>query len=69
MQPLAIIGSFGFQELLVILLIVVLLFGARRIPELARGLGEGIRSFRSAMKGDDSEARDKQNEASKRSEP
>jgi sec-independent protein translocase protein TatA len=49
--PLALFGSFGFQELLVVLLIVVFLFGARRIPEIARGLGEGIRGFRSSLKG------------------
>lgn len=53
MVPLALFGSFGIQELLVILLIVVFLFGARRIPEIARGLGEGIRGFRSSLKGED----------------
>jgi sec-independent protein translocase protein TatA len=42
----------GFMELVVILAIVVLLFGARRIPDLARGLGEGIRGFRQAVKGE-----------------
>jgi sec-independent protein translocase protein TatA len=55
MAPLALFGSFGFQELLVILLIVVFLFGARRIPDIARGLGEGIRGFRSSLKGDNDE--------------
>jgi len=45
----------SFSELLIILAIVVLLFGARRIPEVARGLGEGIRGFRSALKGDGEE--------------
>ncbi len=52
MAPLALFGSFGFQELLIVLLIVVFLFGARKIPEIARGLGEGIRGFRSSLKGD-----------------
>jgi sec-independent protein translocase protein TatA len=56
MAPLALFGSFGFQELLIVLLIVVFLFGARKIPEIARGLGEGIRGFRSSLKG---EAEDK----------
>jgi sec-independent protein translocase protein TatA len=51
MTPLALFGSFGFQELLVVLLIVVFLFGARRIPELARGLGKGISEFRTSLKG------------------
>ncbi len=52
MAPLAIFGSFGFQELIIVLLIVVFLFGARRIPEIAKGLGEGIRGFRSSLKCD-----------------
>jgi sec-independent protein translocase protein TatA len=47
------LGFPGGSELLIILAIVVLLFGAKRIPELAKGLGEGIRNFRTGMKGDD----------------
>jgi sec-independent protein translocase protein TatA len=45
----------GFPELLLILVIVVLIFGVGRIPELGRGLGEGIRNFRRGMKGDEEE--------------
>ena len=56
MAPLALFGSFGVQELLIILLILIVLFGARRIPELARGLGEGIRNFRSSVRGNDEDA-------------
>ncbi|HEY7826475.1 MAG TPA: twin-arginine translocase TatA/TatE family subunit [Candidatus Acidoferrales bacterium] len=37
---------------LIILLVVVLLFGGRKIPEVMRGLGEGIRSFKEGMRGD-----------------
>jgi sec-independent protein translocase protein tatA/E homolog len=40
------------QQLLIILLIVVLLFGAKKIPELAKGLGKGIKSFKSEMEDD-----------------
>ncbi len=40
----------GFQELLLIFLIIVLLFGARKLPDLARGMGEAIREFRKAAK-------------------
>lgn len=40
----------GWQEILVILLIVLLLFGAKRLPELARSLGHGIREFRKSVK-------------------
>ena len=52
MAPFALFGSLGLQELLIILLILIILFGARRIPELARGLGEGIRNFRSSVRSD-----------------
>ena len=70
MPPLAIFGL-SVQELLVILAIVVLLFGARKIPEVARGLGEGIRGFRHSLKGDegdDDSAESPSEEAVKRSE-
>ena len=43
-------GSIGFQEILIIVVILVLLFGARRIPELARSLGRGILEFRRGLK-------------------
>ncbi|HUP22492.1 MAG TPA: twin-arginine translocase TatA/TatE family subunit [Thermoanaerobaculia bacterium] len=46
-------GPFGFQELLVIFLIIVVIFGASKIPQLGRGLGEGIRNFKRGLKGDD----------------
>ncbi|MCK4579241.1 MAG: twin-arginine translocase TatA/TatE family subunit [Candidatus Marinimicrobia bacterium] len=40
--------SLGFGEILVILFIVLLLFGAKRLPDLARGLGQGMREFKKA---------------------
>jgi sec-independent protein translocase protein TatA len=43
----------GMPEILIIVLIIVVLFGARRIPELAKGLGEGIRNFKAGMRSDD----------------
>ena len=43
-------GSIGMPELLIILLVVLLLFGAKKLPELARGLGKGIREFKDATK-------------------
>jgi len=46
-------GSIGTTEILIIALIVIILFGARRIPELAKGLGEGIRNFKAGMKSGD----------------
>lgn len=42
-------GGLGYGEILLIFLIVLLLFGAKRIPEIAHGLGKGIREFRKAM--------------------
>jgi len=45
--------NIGFQELLIILLIAVILFGGRKIPEIGKGLGEGIKQFKNALKGDD----------------
>ena len=55
MIPLALFGPVGPWELVAILAIVVFLFGARRIPEIARGLGEGIRGFRGALRGGETE--------------
>ncbi|MCI0488683.1 MAG: twin-arginine translocase TatA/TatE family subunit [Blastocatellia bacterium] len=43
----------GWPEMLIIILIVVILFGARRIPEVAKGLGEGIRSFKTGLHGNE----------------
>lgn len=43
----------GMTEILIILLLVLLLFGGRRIPELLRGLGRGIRGFKEEMKDGD----------------
>jgi sec-independent protein translocase protein TatA len=43
---------FGWPELLVILAVGTLLFGGKKIPEVAKGIGEGIRNFKTAMKGD-----------------
>jgi sec-independent protein translocase protein TatA len=43
-------GSIGGQELFLILLIILVFFGAKKLPELARGLGQGIREFRKAAK-------------------
>jgi sec-independent protein translocase protein TatA len=41
-------GGIGFPELIIIFLVLLLVFGAKRIPEIARGIGKGIREFKSA---------------------
>ena len=46
----------GIQELLVILLIVIIIFGASKLPQLGKGLGEGIKNFKKGLKSDDEEA-------------
>jgi sec-independent protein translocase protein TatA len=44
------IGRLGIPELLIILAIVILIFGANRLPEIGRGIGKGIRNFKEATK-------------------
>ena len=46
-------GNFGLQEVLVFLLLVLVLFGGKKIPELMRGLGSGIKEFKDATKDKD----------------
>lgn len=53
-------GPLGMQELLVILLIVLVLFGAKKIPDLASGLGKGIKEFKKAQQDETPEVQDKQ---------
>jgi sec-independent protein translocase protein TatA len=48
--------NIGAQELIIILIIVILLFGAKKIPDLAKGLGNGIKEFRKASKDVDKES-------------
>ena len=45
--------SIGLPELLIILVVAVLLFGGKKIPEVAKGLGEGIKHFKGALKSDE----------------
>ena len=47
---LPLLGILGMQEILVIALVVLLLFGGKKIPELMRGLGSGVKSFKDGMK-------------------
>jgi sec-independent protein translocase protein TatA len=47
------IPTLGFSELIIIFLIIIVLFGATRLPQIGRGLGEGIRNFKKGIKQDD----------------
>jgi sec-independent protein translocase protein TatA len=44
--------AIGYTEIIVIVLIIVLLFGAKKIPELMRGMGRGVKEFKDAVNGD-----------------
>ncbi len=59
---LYIMGRFGMTEILVILVIVLLLFGGKKIPELMKGLGTGIKEFKDAAKGEEKAADAKKEE-------
>jgi sec-independent protein translocase protein TatA len=61
------LGSLGLPELLVIFLIVLVIFGAGKLPQLGKGLGEGIKNFKNSVKtgaeGSDSAKPTKENES------
>ena len=50
------LGPLGVPELVIILLIIMMIFGARRLPEIGASLGKGIRTFKGAVTGDDESA-------------
>lgn len=58
----AFIGGLGLSEILVIALVVLLFFGGKKIPELMKGLGKGVRSFKDGMKEVQSGLDDDENE-------
>ena len=62
-------GRFGMTEIIVILVIVLLLFGGKKIPELMKGLGTGIKEFKDASKGEEKQpANSKKEEETKEKE-
>lgn len=54
--------NFGPAELVIILLIVIVIFGATRLPQLGKGLGEGIRNFKASLKSDTGKEAEKKTE-------
>ena len=53
MTKLLLIGGLGAGEIIIIALVILLLFGGKKIPELMKGLGTGVRSFKDGMNGKD----------------
>ncbi len=51
MKQLLLFGNFGAGEVVIIALIVLLLFGGKKIPELMKGIGKGVKSFKDGVKG------------------
>ncbi len=64
----AFIGGLGLSEILVIALVVLLFFGGKKIPELMKGLGKGVRSFKDGMKEVESGINDDDKEEVKKEE-
>jgi len=61
------LGGIGVTELIVILVIVLIIFGAGKLPKVARGIGEGIREFRKAIK--EKEPKEETKEEKSKDEP
>ncbi|MDR1487450.1 MAG: twin-arginine translocase TatA/TatE family subunit [Deltaproteobacteria bacterium] len=53
----------GYKELLIILLVVLIIFGGKRLPELGRGLGRGLSNFRKSVSGQEENAEGKETKA------
>ena len=51
MTQFLILGNIGAPEIIIIALVVLLLFGGKKIPELMRGIGKGVKSFKDGVKG------------------
>jgi sec-independent protein translocase protein TatA len=57
MNLFVIAGMIGPQELIIVLVVVVLMFGGTKIPELMKGFGKGLKEFKNASKADDEETK------------
>ena len=69
MPSIAIVGGIGPLEIGIVLLIVLIIFGPKRIPELGRSLGSGMRGFKDAVTGKDSDDDQEQLERPAKGEP
>lgn len=58
MDTLLFLGNLGTGEIIIIALVVLLLFGGRKIPELMKGIGKGVRNFKDGVKGIEDDIKD-----------
>lgn len=61
MNNFLLFGSLGLPEVLIIAFLILLLFGGKKIPELMKGLGKGVKSFKDGMKGIEDELKEGEN--------
>lgn len=66
MTQLLFLGNLGAQEIILIAFVVLLLFGGKKIPELMKGIGKGIRSFKEGVNGIEKDINDAVNEDEKK---
>lgn len=66
-MTLLLIGGLGMPEIILIVLVVLLLFGGKKIPELMKGLGKGVRSFKDGMNDIEKEIKDSPSEDKEKS--
>jgi len=66
MRTFLLFGTIGAPEIIIIALIVLLLFGGKKIPELMKGIGKGVKSFKDGMKGIEDDIKDVNNEEEKK---
>ncbi|PKP52245.1 MAG: twin-arginine translocase TatA/TatE family subunit [Bacteroidetes bacterium HGW-Bacteroidetes-1] len=60
MLSLIILGMIGAPQVLIIILVIVLLFGGKKIPELMRGIGRGVKEFKDGISGEDQKGTENQ---------
>ncbi len=68
MNTLLLIGGLGMSEIILIVLVVLLFFGGKKIPELMKGLGKGVRSFKDGMNEIEKDIKDTKEESPKKDE-
>lgn len=68
MRSLLLFGSFGAGEVIIIALVVLLLFGGKKIPELMKGIGKGVKSFKDGVKGIEDEINAEDSKEAKKEE-